>query len=105
MLFIEYTVDGITKTETFKDGRLGDSAALKLITELHNTRKRHPYFLHADKIKRIEEKLEKLGSRSKARYALESELSKLKEDRTEWLKIEGYPDEMPPTIKLEIYRK
>lgn len=105
MLFVEFTLSGVTKIESFKEGKLGNSAALKLITELHNTRKQHPYFLHCDKIKRIEAKLEGLSSRAKSRYPLESELLKLKEDRAEWLKIEGYPDEMPPTIKLEIYRK
>lgn len=102
MLVVRYTVDGETQTLEFPENRKGNAASIKFIQELHSARKQHPWYFKLDKIKNLKDKLGKLKcSRSKRKYALESELQREEKDRKEHLEICGITCP-PPLLTVEI---
>lgn len=105
MLNVQYTVEEVTKCESFPCSRNGESKALKFIEKLYAERKQHAYYYHLAKIKAIETKLEshKIGRKSKERYRLESELFRLSTERKELLEILDIHNP-PPPINVQISR-
>lgn len=87
----------------FPNTAKGNREALKLITDLHEERKKHVWYFNLPKIKTVKDKLDnkKLGTRTKKRYQLESELRTLTEERNKVLKEAGVT-EAPKTITISI---
>lgn len=90
MIHIEYTLaDGTTSLNSFPSNRNGNAASIKFLEGLKAKRYDEPWYMHRDKIFKLEAKIKKLGSRSKVRIQSEIEIKKMKADRTELLDLLG----------------
>ncbi len=103
MISVTYSIDGITKTETFSRTKAGQSKSIRFIQQLHDERKKHGWYFNLEKIKRLRGKLDdrKLGQRTKKRYGLESELLKAERERNEFLQKNGITA-APGTLVINI---
>jgi hypothetical protein len=103
MIRIIYSVGGEKLEKCFSKTVKGNRESIKFLESLAKERFSHPWYYKLTKIKNIENKLaaRKIGTKSKKRYQLESELIREKKDRDEHLEIldiQGPPD----LLKIEI---
>lgn len=90
----------------FPETKKGNSDSIKFIQSLFKERTNDPYFYRLAKIKTLKIKFDKIKhKRTKGRYQLESELLHEEKSRKELLEMLGVPDQMPVTIKIEIFKR